>query len=116
MPQAQVIADQIRTLNTVYQRRMDEAAMATVAAVWMNDLGGLDNDTFCRALELHRKHSPYWPTPAHILAAAEVLTPNRPPMVALPEHTPTDEDWRNYQANAEKYCKRFKLEGLRVTQ
>ena len=84
MPTAQVISDQLETLNKVYQRGIDRGSLVAIAATWANDLQGMDDATFCAAMERHRQNSPYWPTPAHIKAAAAELKPNRPPVYEQP--------------------------------
>ena len=88
MPTAQVIQDQLEILRKVYQRDIDRGSLVTIAATWANDLNGMDDVTFCAAMERHRQNSPYWPTPAHIKAAAAELKPNRPPVYDGPQALP----------------------------
>lgn len=75
-------------LNIVYQRNNPASAIKTIAMTWHDDLQELTDSDFLKAVEMHRKRSPYWPTPALLLAAAAELKPNRPPVYDGPQALP----------------------------
>lgn len=54
--------------EAVYRSGRSPEEIALLAAIFADDLAGEDPDAVDRAFAMHRKESPRFPTPAHILA------------------------------------------------
>ncbi len=75
------------------QRSLPEPDLEVIAREWSETMREVDDQRFRAAMRRHRELSRFWPTEADIRSALEGLTPNRPPVLELPEATSTPEEF-----------------------
>ena len=78
MPQLETIKDTLKMLDLIYDRRLTEQAIETLAVVLQQDCATLSDADFLQAVAMHRKTSSYFPRPACILKAFELVKAARP--------------------------------------
>lgn len=65
----QILERELARLNTIYSPKKSLEELSVVAAAWFEDLGGLNNIQFCKAVATARQACDFFPVPHQIIKA-----------------------------------------------